>query len=100
MIHFICNDLKKDMIMNIQKLTSTPAQVNTIANVGYRVAMVTGIAIGYAKIGHMLMKSAPAPKLEAKLDSGTVSSILYIGLGLYTRDMLVARGIIPGDVLK
>ena len=81
-------------------MTSAPAQVNTIANAAYHGAVVTGIAIGYAKIGHMLMKSAPAPKLEAKLDAGTVSSIMHIGLGMWTKDMLVTRGIIPADILK
>jgi len=81
-------------------MTLSPAQINTIANAAYHGAVVTGIATGYAKIGHMLMKCAPAPKLEAKLDAGTVLSILYIGLGMWTKDMLVARGIIPADILK
>ena len=88
------------MIMNIQKMTSTPAQVNTIANAAYHGAVVGGLTISYAKIGHMLMKSAPAPKLEAKLDARTVSLILYIGHGMWTKEMLVARGIISSDIPK
>ena len=44
-------------------MTSAPVQFYTIANAAYLGAVVGSLAIGYAKIGHMLMKGFLAPKL-------------------------------------
>ena len=45
-------------------MTSTPTQVTLIANAAYHGAVVGGLVISYAKIGHMIMKSTPVPKLN------------------------------------
>ena len=59
--------------------------------------MVGGLAIGYAKITHLVFKFTH--KLDiSKYDTGM--AIIDIGLAIWTRDMLVAKGIIPPDILK
>ena len=61
--------------------------------------MVGGLAIGYAKITHLVFKSAATPKLDiSTYDTGM--TIIDIGLAIWTRDMLVAKGIVPADILK
>ena len=70
--------------MNIPKMISTPTQVTLIANAAYHGAVVGGLTISYAKIGHMLKKYTPVPKLDVgKYDTGL--AIRDIGLAIWTK---------------
>ena len=73
--------------------------VNSIGNAAYHAALVGGLSIAYGKIGHMIVKSSPTPQLE-KLNSGALTAVLYIGLGIWTKDMLISNNILPADILK
>ena len=61
--------------------------------------MVGALAIGYGRIGHMVMKNSPTPQLE-KLNSGAAYAIATIGLAMLSKDYLVASGILPADLMK
>ena len=75
---------------------STPStDGKQFANLAYHSAVVSGLAMGYAK---KIMKGA-TPKLDfAPYDVGMV--ILDVGLAMATKDMLVKQGILPADILK
>ena len=83
--------------------TSTPftikLTVNLIGNTIYHSAITTALAFGYAKVGHMIMKSAPTPGLD-KLNSLAAAAVFYIGLGEFTRQYLVAKQFLPDDLMK
>lgn len=69
-----------------------------LANAAYHSAVVTGLAMGYARLGKMIFKG-PSPKLDfTGFDVGMV--VLDVGLAMATRDMLIKQGIIPADILK
>ena len=71
------------------------SQVTVIANAAYH----SGLAIGYAMITHLIFKSTATPKLDiSKYDTGM--AFIDIGLAIWARDMLVANGIIPADILQ
>jgi hypothetical protein len=69
-----------------------------LVNAIYHSAVVTGLAVGYGKLGKTIIKG-PVPKLDFDAyDTGML--ILDIGLAMATKDMLVKQGIIPSDILK
>ena len=69
-----------------------------LANVAYHSAVVSGLAMSYARLVIMVMGGA-APNLEfTARDVGLV--VLDVGLAMATKDMLVKQGIIPADILK
>ena len=69
-----------------------------LVNAVYHAAVVTGLAIGYAKLGRMIVKG-PAPKLDfSAYDVGM--TVLDIGLSMATKNMLIKQGILPADLLK
>ena len=79
---------------------STPiTDGNGLANMAYHSAVVSGLAIGYARLGKIIFKGA-----AAKLDFVDVKDvgmvILEVGLAMATKDMLIKQGIIPADILK
>ena len=68
--------------------------VNTV----YHATVDTGIAIGYAQLAKQFLKT-PAPKMDFNLrDAGML--VAEFALAMYTKDMLVKRGIIPADIMK
>ena len=78
--------------------STMPTDGKMLANIAYHAAVVTGLAIGYAKLGKMIVKGPP-PKLDfSTYDTGMM--ILDIGLALATKDMLIKQGLIPADILK
>ena len=70
-----------------------------LINSMYQSAIVTELAIGYAKVAKMVMKSFTSPRLDFEgYDIGMM--ILDIGLAVYTKDMLIKYGMIPAVILK
>ena len=77
-------------------MASTDGKI--LGNAAYYSAVVSGLAMGYARLGKMAMGGA-APKLEfISRNVGLV--VLDVGLAKATKDMLVKQGIIPADILK
>lgn len=78
---------------------STPStDGKMLANTAYHSAVVSGLAMGYARLSKMIFKGA-TPKLDfTGYDVGMV--VLDVGLALATKDMLIKQGIIPADILK
>ena len=79
--------------------TSTKSTVTLLGNTIYHSAVTSALAIGYAKAGHMMIKSAPTPGLD-KLNSSAATAVLYFGLGELTRQYLVASQLLPADLMK
>lgn len=69
-----------------------------IVNALYHSAVVSGIAVGYARLGKMAMGGSP-PKLDfTPRDVGMV--VVDVALAMATKDMLIKQGIIPADIMK
>jgi len=78
---------------------STKTMVNLIGNTIYHSAITTALAFGYAKVGHMIMKSTSTPGLD-KLNSSAAAAVFYIGLEEFTRQYLVVKQFLPDDLMK
>ena len=77
-------------------MASTDGKI--LGNAAYHSAVVSGLAMGCARLDKIVMGGA-APKLEfTARDVGLV--VLDVGLTTATKDMLVKQGIIPADILK
>ena len=69
-----------------------------LANVLYHSAVVSGLAIGYSRLGKMVIGGS-SPKLDPNpRDVGML--VVDVGLAMATKDMLIKQGIIPADILK
>ena len=67
-------------------------------NALYHSAVLSGLAMGYARLGQMIVKG-PLPKLDfTPRDIGMV--VTYVSVSLATRDFLVKQGLIPSDIMK
>ena len=69
-----------------------------LANAAYHAAVISGLAIGYARLSKMVLKGTTSRLDLTGYDIGMV--MLDFGLAVATGDMLVKQGIIPADVLK
>ena len=69
-----------------------------LVNALYHSAVVSGLAVGYARLGKMAIGGA-APKLDFNArDLGVL--VVDVGLAMATKDLLVKQGLIPSDILK
>ena len=67
-----------------------------IANTVYHAAFVSGFAIGYAKLGQMVVKGS-LPKLDLTVrDAGMM--FMNVSFAILTKDELTKRGIIPSNI--
>ena len=78
---------------------STPSTSGKmLANAFYHSAVVSGLAIGYSRLGKMAIGGV-SPKLDLMpRDVGMV--IIDVALAMATKEMLIKQGIIPADVMK
>lgn len=78
---------------------TTPATDGKIfVNALYHSAVVSGLAVGYAKLGKMVIGGAP-PKLD--FNSRDVGLVVgEVALAMATKDFLIKQGIIPADIMK
>ena len=84
-------------------VTMTPAtDGKVIVNTLYHSAVVSGLAMGYARLGKMAMGGGGGgslPKLDfTPRDVGMVA--LDVALAMGTKDVLIKQGIIPADIMK
>ena len=69
-----------------------------LVNALYHSAVVSGLAMGYSRLGRMVV-GGPAPKLDfTPRDVGMV--VVVVALGLATKETLIKQGIIPADIMK
>lgn len=69
-----------------------------LVNALYHSAVVSGLAMGYARLWKVAV-GGPAPKLDfTARDIGMV--VVDVALAMATKDMLVKQGLIPSDIMK
>ena len=69
-----------------------------IVNAFYHSAVISGLTMGYARLGKMAMGGS-TPKLDpTPRDVGMV--VLDVALVMGTRDLLIKQGIIPADIMN
>ena len=74
----------------------TSVDGKAIANALYHAALVSGLSVGYAKLGHMAFKGSP-PKLDLTIrDAGLV--FMNVSFAILTKDYLIRQKIIPTNI--
>ena len=69
-----------------------------LVNALYHSALVSGSALGYSRLGKMVVGGA-SPKLDLMpRDVGMI--VLDIALAMSTKNVLIRQGLIPADILK
>ena len=83
--------------MSSQQIPPPGPYIKSIGNAAYHGAVVGGLAVTYTMLGKRLLKIKPADlgALDLENDAKVVG---VMALSLWTRDMLVAKGIIPADL--
>ena len=92
----ICNLRSIAYSLNSNKMATTDGKM--LVNALYHGIIVTGIAIGYSRLGRMMI-GGQTPKLDyTPRDVGMIA--IDISLAIATKDILIKQGIIPADILK
>ena len=79
-------------------MTTPATDGKMLVNALYHSAVVSGLAIGYSRLGKIAIGGQP-PKLDyTPRDLGMI--VVDVALAMATKDMLVKQGIIPSDIMK
>lgn len=79
-------------------MTTPATDGKMLVNALYHSAVVSGLAMGYARLGKMVIGGAP-PKLDfTPRDIGMV--VGDVALAMATKDFLIKQRILPADVMK
>ena len=79
-------------------MTTPATDRKMLVNALYHSAVISGLAMGYARLARSRWGVAP-PKLDfTPCDVGM--AIVDVALTLATKDMLIKQGIIPADIMK
>ena len=79
-------------------MTTPATDGKALVNALYHSAVVSGLAMGYARLSKMAFGGS-LPKFDfTPRDVGTV--IADVAIAMATKDMLIKQGIIPNDILK
>ena len=79
-------------------MTTPATDGKMLVNALYHSGVVSGLAMGYARLSKMAIGGA-VPKLDfTPRDVGMV--VADVALAMATKDMLIKQGIIPADILK
>lgn len=79
-------------------MTTSATDGKMLVNALYHSAVVSGLAMGYARLGKVAI-GGPSPKLDfTPRDLGMV--VVDVALALATKDILVRQGLIPSDIMK
>ena len=79
-------------------MTTPATDGKMLVNALYHSAVVSGLAVGYARLSKMVIGGA-APKLDfTPRDVGIV--VVDVALAMATKDTLIKQGLIPGDIMK
>jgi hypothetical protein len=69
-----------------------------LVNALYHGAVVSALAMGYSRLGKMVIGGAPPKQDFTPRDAGMI--VVDVGLAMATKDMLIKQGIIPADIMK
>ena len=79
-------------------MTTPATDGKMIVNALYHSAVVSGLAMVYARLGKMTMGGSP-PKLDfTPRDADMV--VLDVALAMTTKDLLIKQGVLPPDIIK
>jgi hypothetical protein len=79
-------------------MTSAGMDGKMIANALYHSSVITGLALGIARLGKLLAGGA-SPKLDfTPRDTGMI--LLDVTLAMAAKDILIKQGIIPADIVQ
>ena len=79
-------------------MTTPATDRKMLVNALYHSAVISGLAMGYARLGKMVI-GGTTPKLHFNpRDIGMV--VGDVALAMATKDMLIKQGLIPADVMK
>ena len=79
-------------------MTSPVTDGKMLVNALYHSAVVSSLAMGYARLGKMVIGGA-APKLDfTPRDIGVI--VIDVALAMATKDTLIKQGMIPADIMK
>ena len=79
-------------------MTSPAAEGKHLVNALYHSAVISGLAIGYARLTKMALGGAAPSLAFTPRDVGMVA--VDVAAATVTKDMLIKHGIIPADILK
>ena len=79
-------------------MTTPATDGKMLVNALYYSSVVSGLAMGYTRLGIMVIRGVP-PKLDFRArDVGMV--VVDVALAMATTDMLIKQGVIPADIMK
>ena len=70
-----------------------------IVNALYHSAVVSGLAMGYAKLGKTAI-GGTTPKLDYNTPRDVGMVVVDVALAMATKDMLIKQGVIPSNIMK
>jgi len=72
--------------------------VKTVENSLYHGAVISALAVGYAAVGKSLFKTSIA-KLDFNYKDMAMMAV-DISLAVFTRDLLVKKGVLPNNIVS
>ena len=79
-------------------MTTPATDGKMLVNALYHSAVVSGLAVGYARLGKMAI-GGPPPKLDfTPRDIGMV--VVDVALAMASKDVLIKQGVLPADIMK
>ena len=79
-------------------MTTPATDGKMIVNALYHSAVVSGLAMGYARLGKMAIWGSPPKLYFTPRDAGMV--MLDVALAMTTKDLLIKQGVLPADIIK
>ena len=70
-----------------------------IGNAIYHASITTGLTVGYAKLGKMILGGYYLPRFEFALKDFIIANI-DIGFALMTKEFLIKHGILPANIIS
>lgn len=79
-------------------MTTPATDGKMLVNALYHSAVVSGLAVGYSRLGKMVI-GGTSPRLDfTPRDIGMV--VVDVALAMATKDTLIKQGLIPADIMK
>ena len=86
------------MLNTATNMTTPATDGKMLVNALYHSAIVSGLAIGYTRLGKMVIGGVP-PQIDFNArDLGMV--VVDVALSMETKDLLIKQGVIPADIMK
>ena len=79
-------------------MTTPATDCKMLVNALYHSVVVSGLAMGYTRLGKMVIRGAPSKLDFTARDLGMV--VVDVALAMATIDMLIKLAVIPADIMK